>query len=383
MTMKNIPGGDFYFPAPFVLNGGNGFPALTSATIDATGEKIAFSGQVQFPDRSASSRNLSRVQFMFGTVTKAGGSGLTVSLQDVSLTAGPPKQPDGTQDQTVAIANGDASFASNTWYRTGTFSASRTVSHGDKLSVVIEYDGSGRLSTDTVSIVAVNYGSGSRTATNPISALYTTSWGYVSAYGFPICVLEFDDGTYGSLGFCDPAKTITSVTYNSSTGTYDEYGRVINLPFKFTVAGIWANGAPAAAAGDFDLVLYEGTTSRASVSLDGNHFDTVNNNVIIGHFPTPYECAANTDYVIAFKPTTINNVKLNYYTVDSNGLLAVTSGGINSHMVKRLDAGSWTDDTTSCPYMGVIISQVDDGASAGGGVGPQILRPNRSFGNRM
>jgi len=129
--------------------------------IDATGEMAAFCGRVWFSARSGT-KNLSRVGFRFGAVTKSGGSGLTVSLQDVTLSAGPPMQPDGTQDQTVAIANGNASFASNTWIRTGTFSASRTVTYGDLLAVNVEYDGGGRTNPDSVivnTIVAGQTGS--------------------------------------------------------------------------------------------------------------------------------------------------------------------------------------------------------------------------------
>jgi len=116
---------------------------VNAATIDATGEKLAWCGGFVHQDRAA--KDITRVGFFFGSsLIKAGGSSLTVSLQDVSATAA-PLQPDETQDQTVAIANGDAGFASSTWYRTGALSANRTVSHGEQLAVVLEFDGGGRL----------------------------------------------------------------------------------------------------------------------------------------------------------------------------------------------------------------------------------------------
>ena len=114
-------------------------------------------GKVWFAERTGT-KDIRRVGFRFGTVTKAGGSAVTVSLQDVNLAAGPPLQPDEVQDQTVAIANADAGFATGLWYRTGTLSADRTVAYGEDLCVVFEYDGAGRLGSDVVNIAYSSVG---------------------------------------------------------------------------------------------------------------------------------------------------------------------------------------------------------------------------------
>jgi len=365
MSAINIPGGDFWFPTPFLVVGANGFVGMSAVTFDATGEKAGYVGQVQFPDRAAGTKNISRVQFAFAGVTKAGGSALTVSLQDISTTTGPPKQPDGTADQTVAIANADAGFVTDAWYRTGTFSAARAVSHGENLAVVIEYDGAGRLGTDTVGIKTVNYLAGGRTNYHSFVLGYVAAWAAVSNVGFSNLVLEFDDGTFGSLGPSEPVKTTTTVAYNTGTAGADEYGKRINFPFPFKIAGAYASGKTSANTTDVALKLYAGTTEVASVTIDGNTLDTTVNNPMVAYFATPYQCLANTDYYITMSPTSVNSVTLYYYTVDSNALLAVAPGGINGHMVKRLDGGAWTNDTTSVPYMGVIISAVDDGNGGG------------------
>ena len=118
-----------YFPEIISLSNfsqGNG-------TIDLTGEKYGWTGTVWWKDRSVTSRDIRRARFLFGTVTKASGSALTFSLQNFDLANGPPGRPDGTQDQTVAIANADAGFASNTYYTTGNLSADRTVAFGEQL----------------------------------------------------------------------------------------------------------------------------------------------------------------------------------------------------------------------------------------------------------
>jgi hypothetical protein len=145
--MANILTPGLFFPSP-VQNMGTAPGFANSLLIDATGEKIAFIGRFWNKDRAT--KNITKVGFCFGAVTKAGGSGLTVSLQNVNLGAGPPFRPDEIQDQTVAIANGDAAFATNTWYQTAALSTNRTVAFGELLAVVIEYNGAGRLGSDSV-----------------------------------------------------------------------------------------------------------------------------------------------------------------------------------------------------------------------------------------
>src|SRR5690348_8383117 len=103
--------GIFMPPAPLYSPSGG----FASTLLNATGQKVAFIGRMMNQARSA--KNLTKVGFRFGTVTKTGGSALTVSLQDVDLVNGAPVQPDGTQDQTVAIANADTGFATSTFYK--------------------------------------------------------------------------------------------------------------------------------------------------------------------------------------------------------------------------------------------------------------------------
>lgn len=99
--------------------------SITADTIDATGEKATIIGQVSFPPGTSGPKDIRKLQFRFSGVTKAGGSGLTASVQALSTSAGPQAQPDGTPLATVAIANGNAAFASNSWLTTGNLSVER------------------------------------------------------------------------------------------------------------------------------------------------------------------------------------------------------------------------------------------------------------------
>lgn len=337
----------------------NDFSAGASASgamvIDATGEKGAACGTVYIPD--GTSRSIRKVGIGFQTVVKAGGSALTLSLQNVSASAGPPAQPDGTQDQTVAISN--ASISSSSFLLTDALSADRSVGNGDLMCVVVEFDGSGRLGSDSfqlstfVSII---------TSTLFASAdLNTGSWAVINARQ-PVVLFEFSDGTYGTL---DGASIFTShsttVAYNSGSSP-DEYGLKFTVPAAGFVDGVTLY-LTSSSSSNFDVVLYSGTTALATVSIDGNQWGTLTSTP---GFVTITRTAVSpgTTYFIGIKPTTANSVTLAGFTVADNAYLgaANATGLIRS---SRTDAGAWSDTTTVVPAIKVRYTPAS--SSAGGG----------------
>lgn len=353
MAYQRIPTGA-WFPDPFSP------PSLSDiGLIDATGEKLAIVGRVRWKDNAAS-KNIRHVQFKWGTITKAGGSALTVSLQDVSLTAGPVFQPDGGQDQTVAVANADAGFASTTWYRTGAFSADRAAAHGSLLAVVIEFDGGGRQGADAVRLNAdVSqggfHGSG--------IAQFTSAWSVLPLNATSNIILEADDGTFGTLDFSRPLATAANETGYNSGSAADETGNAFTLPFACKVDCLWAM-LSAASGANFDICLYRGTTLIASVSVDYNTVGAASSSRV--HFGTidDVEIQANVEHTITVKPTTANSVVLFGLTVNDAGHWDLHPGGQAMHYASRVDGGSWNAPvTTKRIFAGMRISQVSDGAA--------------------
>lgn len=336
----------------------------TTLVIDATGEKVAFSGRVWFPSRTGT-KDIRRVGFLFGAVTKAGGSGLTVSLQDVSTAAGPPMQPDGTQDQTVAVANGDANFASNTWCRTGVLSADRTVAFGALLSVVIEYDGSGRQGADSV-VVAGLTSAQSGPFHQSVSTLYTASW--VSQSVIPNVILEFSDGTFGTLMDAFPLSAINSISFNSGSGA-DEVALEMTFPGPVGVDAAGGIVSPNASA-DLDFVFYEGTSAIANgtVSASLRHMHSASAaRPCVGQLPAAIALAAGTTYRLAVKPTTANNVALYYFDVSDANHLTCHIGGTSWAYTSRFDAGAWDAPTTTRrPFLWPWVCALSDGVGGGG-----------------
>lgn len=363
MAYERIQGG-LYFPEIFTL------PTLNSTVglIDATGEKLAIVGRVVWANNAAT-KDIRRVQFKWGTITKAGGSGLTISLQDVATGAGPTFQPDGTQDQTVAVANGDASFATDTWYRTGTFSADRTAARGDLLAVVIEFDGSGRLGADAVRLCADNSAGG------PLGsgvAQFAASWSSSSVSVIANIILEASDGTIGTLDYARPLLTTANETGFNNTSTPDEIGNAFTLPFNCKVDGLWAQVQVANNA-NFDLCLYKGTTLQTSVSVDMNTVAQHGSSrpLVVPIADTDIE--KDVEYFVIVKPTGGSNVIVYGITVNDATHWDVHTGGQACCYASRVDAGSFSKTATKRIWAGVRISQFVEEAGAGGGSAGSVI----------
>jgi hypothetical protein len=341
-------------------------PSLSNTTaIAATGDKFAMSGRV-WTGASSGTKNITRVGFRFGSsITKAGGSALALSLQDVSLSSGPPAQPDGTQDQTVAIAN--ASISANAWLRTNALSATRAVTSGDLLSVVIEYDGSGRLGADSITFSTIARTSGSGEMLLAVPAIFASAaWAAQSA--FPVVVLEFDDGTFGTLIGSLPASAINTHSIKQDTASADEYAMAFQLPIACKVDGAYCGILVSAGTADFSVILYDGTSAMAggTVAVDANTIMGATAKVLFVPFSNEISLVANHQYYLAIQPTqTAAAVSVYSFDVNDANQLVCHPGGVNFNYATRVDAGSWAAITTTRRLMaGLNISSLHDGTGS-------------------
>lgn len=362
MAYTTLPGGARIW-YPMALS--NPPAMISTGSLNATGDKCWIVG------RCSKGGDISRVQFLFGNlVTKAGGSALTVSLQDVDLANGPPMRGDGTQDQTVAIANGDAAFTANGWLRTGTLSANRTVTKGELLAVCIEYDGAGRLGADLFRI-----GSNSAAAGAVVECGVTTTIGGVFAAitGYPNLVLEYNDGSFGTLEGGFPVKAYNSHTYKQDTGTADEYMLALQYPVAFKTDAAFFYTLLTANTSDFSVILLDasGTAiANGTAAIDANASRLVGSaGVAIASFAAEIEILANTQYYLSFRPTqTTNTIVVYSMDVDDAGHLALHPGGMNWNYSTRLDLGSPAAVTTTRRLIaGLRMSSMETGGSGGGG----------------
>jgi hypothetical protein len=342
-------------------------PSFSSALlIDASTEKAAFVGRFSNKDRAA--KSIRKVGFRFGAVTKGGSTDIQVSLQDVSLSAGVPYQPDGTADQTVLVGN--ANITANTWVNTGNLSADRSISFGDWLAVVFEY------STFVASDSIVISGLGQTGADQEIgSVLNTGSWAAVTVV--PNLVLECSDGSFATLAGASPCSAVNTHSYKQDTGSADEYALPFSVPFPCKVDGFSVPIAFAANTSDLDIVLYDGTTAMTggTVTKDAHTARTTGANHLKGTFADAIQLTAGTTYRLAFKPTqTTSTISVYSIDVQQAGHLDCWPGGQNFNYTTRLDLGSWAGATTTRRLLaGLRFSHFDDAAGGSGGRRP-ILR---------
>lgn len=344
-------------PNPQSLTMSPGFS--NHGTIDATGEKIAWCGRFWHPD-GPGTYEITRIHFRWGSViTKAGGSALTLSLQDVDLANGAPIRPDGTPDETVAITNGSIGTA-GTWFRSGALSANRSIAYGELLSAVLEFDGAGRLGSDLIR-------TGGPTATmqqNAVSA-YDGSWS-ASNFVQPNVAFECDDGTFGCFNigmshFIASAQTLNQ--YNSGS-TPDERALALIPAVTMTIDAISGLLSNSAGTADFDIVIYQGTTAIHTQSIDGNALAQNDSRIHTIPLSSEVTLTAGTQYYIALKPTTANYVTWYYATIYNGEMMRLHGYPATTGEATRTDAGSWSAiDTTKLPLVCLHVCDVAAGGS--------------------
>ena len=326
-----------------------GFDALSIATmalasstaLTASTHKLTIVGVVQ------KSGTISSVSVRLGTVTKGATTQLLVSLQDVDAANGPPGRPDGTVDQSGTIGN--ANIVTNT-YVTATLSTNRTVTVGDLLAVVVEFNTFNTGDSVPITVVTVVSNTSVHSLVG-ISHYNGTAWTLQNA-AMPIVGLGYTDSTVHSLLGALPLTSITSNAFNS-TSTPDERGLRWVPAYTQVVAGLWAMTIPS---GDYDLVLYDsGGTELASAAVDAN---TVRSSALRPQerlFASPVTVTAGSTYYLTVRPSSATNMTT--YTIGLNAAADREAWplGTEADGVTRKSAGSWTVSSTSrVPILPII-----------------------------
>lgn len=338
-------------------------PAITSATvIDASTEKLAFFGR--FFHKDYASKDVTKIGFRTGAISLNAASTISTSLQNVNLTAGPPHQPDETQDQVVTEAA--ATFASNTWHLTAALSASRTIAIGEAICVMFEYGTF--TAADTFRISGLSQGA------TQVGQQFGTISKIAGAWGaeqvLPNVIFECTDGTFGTIAGTLPVVTVNTHAFKQDTATTDEYALAFKVPFPCKVDAIELPMIVAASTSDFNVILHDGSSALATIAIDANTMNgTAVRNMQV-QFP-PVTLAANTQYYASIQPSQTTST-VTVYTADVAvaGHLQAWPGGSDWNHSKRLDAGSFDAVTTTRRMFATIhISHLDDGTGSGGGGG--------------
>ena len=359
MSIVRLPGFPRLWPQfPRRLENQDAAPSLETSTmlLDAANERIAVIGHVLWDD--GATHDIDTIRFRTGGATSPSMT-LRVSLRDVDATAGPPGQDDSTVDQSATQVNP----AANTVYSLALDADRTSVAHGALLAVVFDVDtytsGAIRIAGLTVDGTVLNH--------RPLWSHRTGAGSWTIGTGVlpGITLLSPAGANIGIIAGLPPCITaaVTAVALNTGT-TPDEAGLEFTVPAPMWAGGFEIPVNPAAGA-DFDVVLYEGTTVKATVSFDANTWaaDAVVR-LAQGCF-TDVPLTVGQTYRLVVKPTTANSVTVYYATVTAAAEVNAFAGTVSWN--ERTDAGAWgAAVATRIPFMSIGISAVDSGGSGGG-----------------
>ena len=347
------------------------FPATWSeqaTTTDAAGESCAAVGHLLLTTGPGTSKTISaagsgKISWLAGSVTFANaGTTLRVGINDVGATG----LEDGTHDVYKDLVGGTDTITASVVNTATMGSGTKTITHGDLVAVVLEMTARG--GADSVGVVR---GDPSTSQSAMPYGTADTGSGPAKINSLPFITVQFDDGTLGFFSTSGFACKVQNATAIGTGSTPDENALVFRLPFPAVASGLYARLASVSTANDIELILYSaplGTpVAERTIAQD---MDLVSASE---HFSRPftstYNLQANTDYAIAFRPTTANTVnyrRLNFNTGNGN-LRGATMLGTNWSFYSRTDqTGAFANqDITLLPVFGIWLSAFDDAVQTG------------------
>lgn len=334
---------------------------LSSMTAQAAAnERRAVVGKVYMADRGAGgARTISnaggKIHWLPGTTTFANaGTSLDIGIQDVSVSAGPTPQPDGTFNVKATYVGGTDTITASAWNSAAMESGTKTITHGDLISIVFDMTARGGADSVIQQMVA-----GGQTSGWPVSNTYTAAaWAASGITGAIICAIEFDDGTFATLFGIPPLSALTAEVYSDATNP-DERGNVFRVPFNCKVGGFRAFVKPTDATSDFTVAIYSdpfGTPAVVSGSSVTVLAETVGKagSTLELWIPLAAEVTLqkNTDYVIAVKADGAGNVAMTAVSVANANYknLMISGGATVSKTTRNNGTGAFAAATPTSFY---------------------------------
>lgn len=327
--------------------------ALYKFNLDGTGSILSSGiltsgGKVGFVFQAPKSGVIDRIVWYSGTAT--GSPTVDVRVETVVGSS-----PSGT----LWAANTNVitgTLATNTEYES-TLTAGASVSKGDLVGISWNYNSGTSIGIGLNSI-----------AKRLASFLYAPqintagSWSVIAGR-WSRGLLRFQDGTYVSPSVDSLAYGTVGLTGFFSTG---EKGISFQLPHKSRLTGMWFN---ADIRTDITLKLYDaatipGGTPLLSQLIPASAFPAVGTSPHDFYFSGTAVLNPNTTYrlVAAFSAGT--GTRYNLATFGSSDR---RNAIVPRQYYTESSGASWVDTETQAPFMGLIIDQIDDGASGGGG----------------
>jgi hypothetical protein len=295
----------------------------------------------------------------------SGSTTVLVGIAPVDASNGTPGRASNSSnvisfDVAASFLGNGGGITSNAWQESVPTTGSKTMAHGDLVAVAVQMTARG--ATDSVSwrMIALPTGSnGMPTVTQFNGSTYSTQG------VMPNVTVRASDGTRGYIFGGHVASAFGTTTINNGSATR-EMGNLFQVPYPCKLLGIISDPNLSSGA-DFDMIVYSdplGTpASIASASTNSKQIGGTSLALHMRMFASPPTLAANTNYGMACKPTTANNVALSYMTFGNVAHQTSIGGGANGYAITRGSSGAFAAQNSSLDryFMGVMIAGGDSG----------------------
>lgn len=351
MALQTLSG-EFIWPGYAV---GGGTAATTQTTLDGAGdlEGIAMIAKEDM--------TISHVGWRSGTATGSPTVEIRVETVDAAT---------GLNTGTLWATNTNVTsgtISSNTW-NLHALTASASITKGQAFAVIVKY-----ASGTSVIVQYLNRGHLFSGGTgNPYRLVNTT--GITTA-----AAITMTTGAAFALGSSSTAfynipqfipLSATSTTVLSSSGTFRAICLRFQVPFTCRATGIRFCDASIAVADDFSIGMYTDAGSEMSSSLtavDGAYRAATATSIVTAYFDNSVTLSPGVWYRAVVQADTTGGPQVYNFSIPSTDYTEAVPNGLYAQLGTRDSGGTWTDTSTTIPNIDIIVDQLDDGVSAGGG----------------
>ncbi len=349
-TLQSI-GGVIFWPAPF--------PSNTNRLLNASILQIALNEQADLAcavKQIPKAGDIAKVFWKTGTVTTA--NDLKAGIYTVDATTGHATTTAYKGMAAGTVVAGSVTATTYIPFVLGTNATS--VVQGDVVGACVQSADADAINLQIMTGDAANW-----QGLLPYIDSYdnaTTTW--TKAVGSPLVTFEYSDGSYAEVVGTFPVSAATDTAYNTGAAN-DEGGNNITLPFKCRAAGFWFYGDVNT---DITFKLYDtdGATVLASFAFDFDIQQASTTGIKYVRFASGITLTTNSTYKLTMLTASATSSTMSDVTVLAAAQMGAMPGGQTISYTTRDGGGAWTNTATKRAMIGLLIDQLDDGASAGG-----------------
>ena len=367
MSLVNLNGTLIEIPN---LSGRSGGAALSTVTLNATGEtmhqvgEIYFAGGYTSASKTISAAGGGKIIWASGAVTFANaGTTFKVGIEDVSAVSN-PAQGDGTLDVYTSFTGGGGGITASAVQTSTMTSGTKSLTWGQQVAITFEM--TAMAGADSVAVGHSNPARGQATWGFPMCSDNTGGSYARTSSAFPNAIIQFDDGTYGYIvGTQFVPATSSNLAFALDTGTADEYGNIYNLRVARSIIGFVIDGYPqTSAAADAEVILYSdplGTpVAERAYTWDATISQGSTSGEKMGLFSTPYRYLPGVPIMISVRATVnAQSVRLYYNNMPTEAVGNIFGYGQYCYAARRLNnSGAFADyngGTAKTRYMGIAL----------------------------